>query len=226
MTNTGLSIALKTLFSITFLALVGACSGGPSDSAFRGIYQISGWTETTDGCDSEAESKLEQELQSGALVLIDDCKFSFPGVTSESWLQITQCSDLADCEEQRCTGNELPFAMGDFSVLLDGNDEDGWTNNDPGYSVYKSFEGDACTLVVSDPLLFMSEDGILTFEKQTLEGSYDPINGKCTPTSFVDGEWVDNFDDEKLHPIAKDVQKNGNCTDLMRVTLTPVSENP
>ena len=214
---------LSLISALFLLSSLSACGGGPSDSAFLGIYEITSWTETTDSCDNEATSVLEEKTSSETLVLIDACSFSFPGVGSDSWINVTQCSDVSDCDEERCEGNTINISFGHFGMLANGSDSEGWTNEISWGATSLNGEPAACAMTASTPILYQDEAGVLTFEKRTYRSTYEPINGECLESSFKDGEWVENFDEGKLEKIAKDTVKNGDCVTLMVVTFGALS---
>lgn len=215
--------SMSLVSSFLLIASLTACGGGPSASAFLGVYQITNWTETEDSCDGEAVSVLEEKTQSNPLVLVDACSFSIPGFGSESWINVRGCSDEDDCNEKKCKGNTFGFSLGEFGMLSKGSDGDGWTN-DPTWGATTSNEDPLeCQMSVHFPKLYQNEEGVLTFEERSFKGNYDPINGSCLSSSFEDGEWIDHFDDSELDDVAEDIGKNGACERLTVVTFGPLN---
>jgi hypothetical protein len=218
----------KSVVPCLLAGILPGCSGGsggggtPATSAFLGVYEITSWIEIEGSCDGEAVSVLEQRTQYDPYVLIDACSINFFGV-SDSWIQLIQCSDETNCNEQRCEDNEFNIGMGGLGTMTDGNDASGWTNNDTGYSNFPGADDNECIIKVDDPMLFQDAEGLLTLEKRTFSGTFEPINGSCMSTKFEDGEFVDKFDSELLFPIAEDTKKNGDCSNLTVITFEPLN---
>lgn len=148
----------------------GKSAPGPYDSEFQGVWSISSWTENGDSCDAEGESVLESKEEK--LMLVQACTLSF-GI-SVDFLHALQCTDEADCDEKRCTADELNLSGYTFA---EGGDDGGWM----GEATFASGAGgETCDAEVN--LFTLSRDGddlVLRSETFEVAGVPKDAEGFC-----------------------------------------------
>jgi len=149
--------------------------GGPSAvrSSFQGIWSITAWSRNPDGCDAPGESILESERD--RFMLVQGCTFSFPGLSSGSYLQAVGCESAEACEEERCGDNEISFGGWSFEG---GDDDAGWRGD--ASSAYASGGAETCEGEARTFVLRREGDGLVLEERATrVTGLARDAEGHC-----------------------------------------------
>jgi len=206
--------AMISAMLVGFLVVgAAACGGGPGSSALLGDYEVISVTLNSTGCDGEGEATDSSDLLDDGpdgihgVIMVDSCSWSYPGLGSDSFLQVVSCSELSDCHEEKCVGTKIN--IGATHEFRDGNDDDGWMTDGDSTSTFGN-DDDLCEGTYYTVSMRQDEDGTLVLEKR----SYDVEPFEETPSEF--GDFL-ACDKEEAAKAAKP-----DCTQLEVVRAKPV----